>query len=330
MGIFAKKFENFHLNRLITAKKLKGETVLAADLHCHTKLSDGSVGIEDMIQIAQKSGIETIAITDHDCLAGTVRGQVIGKRYGVNVISGVELSAFDFEAGKKVHILCYLPDSPNRLESICKRTSVARKRAGQIQMLKVASRFPITSDFIISHASGSTNLYRQHIMHALMDAGYTDKIFGDLFYALFDPTSETNVLAPTKYPTVKEVMEEVHGAGGIAVLAHPSKFNNFDEIDDYVALGLDGIEVWSPHASDEDVEKLIGICMEKDLLMTGGSDFHGIYGEYSVTLGSYSTPDEELDKLLGYKAKKRRAQRKAEKAAAEAENAAKADGDGES
>ena len=59
---------------------------MAADLHCHTKLSDGSVGIEDLIVIAQKSGIDTIAITDHDCLAGTVRGQVIGKRYGVTVI----------------------------------------------------------------------------------------------------------------------------------------------------------------------------------------------------------------------------------------------------
>ena len=216
---------------------------MAADLHCHTKLSDGSVGIEDIIQIAQKSGIDTIAITDHDCLAGTVRGQVIGKRYGVNVISGVEISGFDFTAGKQVHILCYLADSPNRLEGICKRTSVARKRAGQIMMLKVASRFPITSDFIIGHASGSTNLYKQHIMHALMDAGYTDRIFGDLYHALFDADSETNVLAPTKYPDVKEVIEEIHGAGGIAILAHPAKFDNFDEIEEYVELGLDGVEV---------------------------------------------------------------------------------------
>ena len=173
---------------------------MAADLHCHTKLSDGSVGIEDLIVIAQKSGIDTIAITDHDCLAGTVRGQVIGKRYGVTVIPGVELSAFDNEAGKKVHILCYLADTPDRLEGLCKRTSVARKRAGQIMMLKVASRFPISTDFIINHASGSTNLYKQHIMHALMDAGYTNEVFGGLYDALFSPESETNVLAPTKYP----------------------------------------------------------------------------------------------------------------------------------
>lgn len=286
---------------------------MAADLHCHTKLSDGSVGIEDLIIIAQKSGIDTIAITDHDCIAGTVRSQIIGKRYGVNVISGVELSAFDNEAGKNVHILAYLADAPDRLEAICKKTSVARKRAGQIMMLKVAARFPITSDFIISHASGSTNLYKQHIMHALMDAGYTDEIHGELFHTLFDEDSSSNILAPTKYPSVEEVIEEVHGAGAIAVLAYPGKFNNFDEIEKYTEIGLDGVEVWSPHNSTEQVEELIKICKKKKLLMTGGSDFHGIYGTKTVTLGSFSTPQEHLDKLLGYKAKKKRAQRKLER-----------------
>lgn len=293
---------------------------MAADLHCHTKLSDGSVGIEDIIVIAQKSGIDTIAITDHDCIAGTVRGQVIGKRYGVNVIPAVEISAFDIEAGKNVHILSYLSDAPDRLEAICKKTSVARKRAGQIMMLKVAARFPITSEFIVGHASGSTNLYKQHIMHALMDAGYADKIFGDLYYALFDTNSESNVLAPTKYPSVKEAIDEIHGAGGIAVLAHPGKFNNFDEIEEYVELGLDGIEVWSPDNTAEQTEMLQSLCKKQKLLMTGGSNFHGIYGTHAVTLGSYSTPQEHLDKLMGYKAKKKRAARRAEKLA-EAEKA---------
>lgn len=292
---------------------------MAADLHCHTKLSDGSVGIEDLIVIAQKSGVDTIAITDHDCLAGTVRGQVIGKRYGVTVIPGVELSAFDNEAGKKVHILCYLADTPDRLEGLCKRTSVARKRAGQIMMLKVASRFPVSTDFIINHASGSTNLYKQHIMHALMDAGYTNEVFGDLYHALFSNDSETNILAPTKYPDVKEVFEEIHGAGGIAVLAHPAFFDNFDEIDKYIEMGLDGIEVWHPTATEAQIELLSGICKKNKLLMTGGSDFHGIYGSSTVTIGTCTTPDEHLDKLLGYKAKKKRARRKAEKEAAAAE-----------
>lgn len=293
---------------------------MAADLHCHTKLSDGSVGIEDLIVIAHKSGIDTIAITDHDCIAGTVRGQVIGKRYGVNVISGVELSAFDNEAGKSVHIISYLADSPDRLEAICRKTSVARKRAGQIMMLKVAARFPITSEFIISHASGSTNLYKQHIMHSLMDAGYTDELFGELYRKLFSTDSENNILAPTKYPDVQTVLDEIHGAGGIAVLAHPGKFNNFDEIEKYAEMGLDGVEVWSPFNSEEQTEMLASLCKKKKLLLTGGSNFHGTYGEKTVTLGSYSTPQEHLDKLMGYKAKKKRAQRKAEKEAAAKEN----------
>lgn len=292
---------------------------MAADLHCHTKLSDGSVGIEDLIVIAQKSGIDTIAITDHDCLAGTVRGQVIGKRYGVTIIPGVEISAFDEIAGKNVHIISYLADAPDRLERICKKTSIARKRAAQIMMLKVAARFPISTEFIISHASGSTNLYRQHIMHALMDAGYTDKIFGDLFTALFDPTSASNVLAPTKSPTVKEVIDEIHGAGGIAILAHPGKYNNEEEIEQYVELGLDGVEAWSPFNDDELTQRLIDYCNKKKLLLTGGSDFHGIYGEKSVTIGSYATPQDNLDKLMGYKTKKKRMAKRAEKEALKAE-----------
>lgn len=288
---------------------------MAADLHCHTKLSDGSIGIEDLIVIAQKSGIDTIAITDHDCLAGTVRGQVIGKRYGVNIIPGVELSAFDSEVGKKVHILCYLAEKPDRLEGLCKRTAVARKRAGQIMMLKVAARFPISNDFIISHASGSTNLFKQHIMHSLMDAGYTSEIYGDLFNALFDPSSETNLLAPVKYPEVSEVIEEIHNAGGIAILAHPNHYDNTPELDKYVELGLDGVEVWCPTATDEQIEELSKYCKKNKLLMTGGSDFHGIYGRKTVTLGTCVTPDEHLDKLMGYKAKMKRAKRKAEKEA---------------
>lgn len=183
-------------------------------------------------------------------------------------------------------------------------------------MLKVASRFPVSTDFIVSHASGSTNLFKQHIMHALMDAGYTNEIFGDLYYALFSGNSETNILAPVKYPEVEEVINEIHGAGGIAVLAHPAIYNNFEEIDKYIEMGLDGIEVWHPSADDETIEKLSKICKKNKLLLTGGSDFHGIYGGKSVTLGTCMTPDEHVDKLMGFKAKRKRAQRKAEKEAA--------------
>lgn len=286
---------------------------MAADLHCHTKLSDGSVGLEDLITIAKKSGIDTIAITDHDCLAGTVRGKIVGERQGINVIPGVELSSYDFEHNRSVHILCYLPENPDRLEGLCHRTTMARKRASQVMALKVASRFPVSAEFIMKQATGSTNLYKQHIMRALMDAGYATSIYGELYDALFSRESESNVLCPVKYPDVFDVLEEVHNAGGIAVLAHPGFYDNFDIIEKLVEAGLDGIEVWHPSHDEPTTERAFMAAKKHKLLMTGGSDFHGMYNARPVTLGTCGTPDEHMDKLLSYKSKKKRAAKKAEK-----------------
>ena len=81
-------------------------------------------------------------------------------------------------------------------------------------------------------------------------------------------------------------------------------------------MGLDGVEVWHPSATDANVEEISKLCKTHKLLLTGGSDFHGIYGRNTVTLGTCITPDEHLDKLMGYKAKKKRAARRAEKEAA--------------
>lgn len=286
---------------------------MSADLHCHTKLSDGSVGLEDLIAIAKKSGIDTIAITDHDCLAGTVRGKIIGERQGINVIPGVELSCYDNSNNKKIHILCYLPDNPDRLEGLCRRTSMARKRAAQVMALKVAGRFPVSAELIMKQAAGSTNLYKQHIMRALMDAGYTTTIYGELYNALFARESASNVLCPMKYPDVFEVLEEVQNAGGIAVLAHPGVYDNFDVIDRLVEEGLDGIEVWHPRHDEITTERAFHMAKQYKLLMTGGSDFHGMYNSRPVTLGTCGTPQDHLDKLLTYKSRRKRAAKKAEK-----------------
>lgn len=299
-----------------------GELKLSADLHCHTRLSDGSLGIEDLILLAQRSGIDTIAITDHDCLAGTVRGKIIGERHGVNVIPGVELSAYDKKHGKRVHLLCYLPENPDRLEGLCKQSSLARRKASQLMMVKASQRFPISSELVIKCAAGSTNIYKQHIVHALMECGYTTEIFGDLFHELFSSESENNILVTPTYPDPFDVLEDIHEAGGIAVLAHPGFYDNFDLIDDLIKAGLDGIEVWHPENSEEQTEELIKICKKNGLLMTGGSDFHGMYNAKVIKLGDYTTPDENLAALLSYQAKQKRARRKAAK---EAEKAAAAE-----
>lgn len=281
------------------------------DLHCHTRLSDGSMGIEDIIALAKNKGVDTIAVTDHDCLAGNVRAKIIGERNGVKVIPGVELSAVDGETGKFVHILCYLPDFPDRLEGLCHKNSVARKRAGQYMMIKAAQRYPVTADIIKKCASGSTNLYKQHIMHALMECGISTSIYSDIYTELFSPESENNIIVNPAFADVAEVLEAVHAAAGIAVLAHPALYDNFDILDKLVALGLDGVEVWHPTADKETIDKLYAYAKKNKLLMTGGSDFHGMYNREALSLGDFSTPKTQLTELLGYKAKVKRQAKKA-------------------
>lgn len=290
---------------------------MSGDLHCHTRLSDGSLGIEDLIIFAKKKGLETIAITDHDCLAGTVRGKIIGTRHGVQVIPGVELSATDEKNNKNVHILCYLPDSPDMLEGLCKRNSLARKKGAHFMMLQVAKRYPITTEFIMKCATGSTNLYKKHMMQALIECGYTNSFNGDLFKKHFTKEGEDSILVTPKYENVKDVIEAIHTAGGIAVLAHPVLSGCVEYLADYIEYGIDGIEVYHPSATEDEQAMLRKFASKNKLLTTGGSDFHGLYNEYNVSLGDYSTPDDELHNLLSYKSKQKRLQKKLAQQAAE-------------
>ena len=286
-----------------------------ADLHCHTKLSDGSLGIEDLIALAKKNGVETIAITDVDCLAGTVRGKIIGERYGVNVIQGVEISSTDSKSGKQVPILCYLSDMPDRLEGLCYKNSLARKKAAHITMLKAAKRFPITTEFIVKCATGSTNIFPCHIMQALMECGFATSFYGELYNELFKKDSPDNIIMEPKFPDIDEVINAIHEAGGVAIAAAPYKYDNLECIDRLIENGIDGIEVWHPSADEEQQAQLKKLATKNKLLMTGGSDFKGMYNARSLTVGAFGIPEDVLSKLMGYKAKQKRLAKKALKAA---------------
>ena len=144
---------------------------MKADLHCHTTISDGSLGISDVIRQADRNNVRCLAITDHDSLASLSRSAVLGKRYNVNVIPAVEFSAFDNERKKKVHILCYMPAKPDRLEGLCLRSSTGRMELGKKMAVKVLDKYPITLESILRYSAGSKAIYKCHIMHALMDYG---------------------------------------------------------------------------------------------------------------------------------------------------------------
>ncbi len=290
---------------------------MSVDLHCHTRLSDGSLGIDDLIVLAKKRGLSAIAITDHDCLAGTVRGKIIGERHGINVIPGVELSCTDVKRGRRAHLICYLAEFPDRLEGLCRRNLLTSKRSSQYMMLKMAQRFPVTPELIIKCATGSTCVYKQHMMHALMECGLTDEIYGNLYERLFKEGVES-VLVESKYPDPKEILEAIHEAGGIAVLAHPYLYDSIELMDELIELGLDGIEVWHPACTEEQQRELQQKAKKNGLLMTGGSDFHGMYSVNSSTVGSVSVADSHLQAMISYKNRMRRKQQKEAEAAAAA------------
>ena len=283
---------------------------MSADLHCHTRLSNGSMGIEEIIALAKSKGIEKIAVTDQDTIAGIERAKIVGERNGIGVIPGVELSAFDEATGKCMHVLCYLPEQPARLEGLCKHNSLVRSRATTMMCLKLAKLYPVTPELIKRCATGATALFNQHFMHALMEVGAADSFYGDVYKELFTPDSASNILIQPKFKSVEEVIEAIHLANGVAILAHPLAYGSMEEAkalaERFLKAGLDGIEVWHPSAEAGDSEELLAFAKKNKLLATGGSSFRGLYNKKLLTIGDYVTPDQQMKELMSFKARQQR------------------------
>lgn len=281
---------------------------MKADLHCHTTISDGSLGISDIIKQADRDDVRYLAITDHDSLASLSRAAVLGKRYNVNVIPAAEFSAFDSSRGRKVHILCYMPQKPDRLEGLCLRTSEGRMKLGKSIAMRVLEKYPITLESILRYSAGSKAIYKCHIMHALMDYGYTTELYGSVYDEIFDAhdglcASQVQQEADF-YPDVRFVTTLIKASGGISVMSHPKVYDSLDLLEELAAEGaIDGTEVWHSSADEQTQNQLLELAERFDLIATGGSDFHGFYNHYAIQIGSNPTPPEQLEKIIKQKVK---------------------------
>ncbi|MCL2019424.1 MAG: PHP domain-containing protein [Oscillospiraceae bacterium] len=278
---------------------------MKVDLHCHTTLSDGSLGIEETIAQAKRNSIDCVAITDHDSLSSLSRSSILGRRYGITVIPAVEFSAFDGARKTKAHIICYLPQKPDRLEGLCMRNTDFRKKRGMSMARKVIEKYSISPDHIAKYSSGSNAIYKCHIMHALMDYGHTTRLYGGLYKKLFNMDdglcSEEVKREIEEYPEVKFVIQLIRSAGGIAVLAHPSVYDNFELLEELAVKGdIDGVEVWHQSTKESDKDFLLAVAQKHNLITTGGSDFHGFYNHKAKPLGSNLTPSASLHKLQNF------------------------------
>jgi predicted metal-dependent phosphoesterase TrpH len=236
--------------------------------------------------------------------------KILGERYGVQTIPGVELSSWDKKRGRKVHILCYAPKKPDRLEGLCLKSCEIRKACAKEMVENVMKLYPITYDSVMKHATGSKSIFKQHIMHALIDYGYTTEFYGELNDELFNLKSG-KCIVEREYPEVNFVTDLIHSAGGTAVLAHPMYYDSMNLLIELAETEkIDGVEVYHYTANEADKKAMLEAADRFGLIVTGGSDFHGLYNQKPTHLGENLTDKDNLERIL--KASNRKKEKVAE------------------
>lgn len=258
------------------------------DLHIHSSCSDGSLTVEEIIKIVQDKGIKQFSITDHDTFMAY--NQIHDSIEGL--VCGIEISAYDYDIHKNVHILAYGMKTRYHIEEIIKPTlkQTSEISLWQIQQLQDVG-YPITESEVLKQAKESSAIYKQHIMQVLIDKNIADSIYGEFYQVHFK--NEGICVHEKVFPDIRDVIKAIHKDQGLAVLAHPEMSGIIGEIPKYISWGIDGLETY--HSSQSNRAKKICnvISKEYNLIETGGSDCHGIYGNEPM-IGDFEYEKEEL------------------------------------
>jgi predicted metal-dependent phosphoesterase TrpH len=249
------------------------------DLHIHSSYSDGAYSPYELIMLAKQLDVGVLAIADHDSVAGVSAGIAAGHIVGIEVIPATELSV-QFENFKDVHLLGYginygddlflqhLSGFRNRRE---RRNEEILQQVNKL--LLTEERSEISCDEVCAYANGSIG--RPHIARVLLDRRYVTNV-EDAFRRYLIPCD-----VPKSYWPMDEAINEIHRIGGVAVLAHPTSISKDPEELRQIILklediGLDGLEAFNNMGWPQEMEFLRRLATELDLLVTAGSDFHGI------------------------------------------------------
>lgn len=249
---------------------------MSIDLHIHSTFSDGTYSPTELVEMAARKMLTAISITDHDTMDGVDEAVEAGKRCGVEVVPGIEISAQ--HDGEYLHILGYFMDIHNQV-LLEKLKIVQEGRTGRnCKILEKLCEFDIhISEEELLEISGDGQTGRPHIAQLLVKK----KAVKNLDEA-FDKYLGKDGLAFVHrfiYPA-EEAITHITDAGGIAVLAHPVlidySLNSLPEIlDELTGYGLGGIETYYPTHSTKVKKKLRQFGEQYQLVLTGGSDYHG-------------------------------------------------------
>jgi len=240
------------------------------DLHVHSTASDGSRPPADVVAAAKRAGLSAIALTDHDTVAGIDDATSAGVALGVRVVPGVELSAV--EGDVETHILgLHLSDTRELEAALRGLRDMRRNRAERIvqRLNELGVRIELTA--VLEQAAGGA-IGRPHVARAMIAEGWAID-FRDAFDRYLGNGRPAYV--GKERLAVVDAIALIHRAGGLAVLAHPAQGGTRERIEQFVAAGIDGVEVRHPSHSGEDIARLSALVDHFGLVPSGGSDWHG-------------------------------------------------------
>ena len=261
-----------------------------ADMHTHTRCSDGKLSPSQLIRKAREHGLQALAITDHDTVEGLAEGQCAGERYGIEVINGVEIST---ALGKReIHLLGYFfdPASERLLKALEKlregRVSRGRKIVERLNDLGI----PLSFEAVEEKAQGAV-VARPHVAEALLEAGQVAS-YQEAFRKYIKDGGPACVRKPLI--PVGEALDLLHEAGGIGVMAHPGQWTNDALVRELTKSGLDGIEVYHPSHRPWLIGYYRRLARGGNLIETGGSDYHGHPSRGEASFGKYGLSRNQL------------------------------------
>lgn len=276
------------------------------DLHMHSNASDGELSPEELVDLAVSKRLEVIAITDHEVVDGSVRAIEYSSDKDVEVVSGIEIGANDEGIGvSDVHIVGLFLDLENKeLLELSEKLMKAREVQKKEMIVKLNSiGYDVSFDELVAEVNG-VNYGRPHIASILIRK-YPDEFrnIKSVFDKLLGYGCPADVLQWKD--TIKNTVDIIHGAGGVAVLAHPLLLKNFERVvDRFVECGGDGIEVDYFYGNRknngrekelEKIKKALKIAQDKELLISGGGDFHRRMDPHEI--GDYGVSKKELEAL---------------------------------
>ena len=262
------------------------------DVHMHSTASDGVLRPAEVVRLAHARGLKTIALTDHDTTDGLREAIGTGQAVGLEVIGGLEINS-ETDIGD-MDFLAYGCDVENTafqeqlLEIRDARVGRAKGMVKKLAELGV----PVAWERVLFFAGDAQSIARPHVARALVEAGHVASI-KEAFDNYLEDGGPAYVHRLELKP--KEVIDVIHQAGGVIVLAHPGHAHTTHLVPLLASLGLDGVEVYYFDHSDEQKAELLALADQHGLIVTGGSDFHG--DATHAELGSVPVPDEVVTRL---------------------------------